>query len=276
VPGNQTAAPVAPPWSGTMSGRGPRPCSRRARRPGHSVLSGPDSPPERPATAILWWVEDRREAPARSPAGNRRRPQEHPLTMEQTLPPRQPRVVVWSCLWQGQAEVNRWPASGRDRAPEADPPSKPDHGEPGQPERGQASGRTTDSAQWSVPRRPEPQMSEPPRSEPRRPRAGRPARRRPAVPRRAAAPGPAMESRPPRQLEEPRLAIDLLQGRPSRAAVKAKSVPARRLVLEPPGDPRRGPACRRQRAVQRHWLAADSRATQGRRRPGRTHGSRNR
>jgi hypothetical protein len=173
---------------------------------------------------------------------------------------------VWSCLWQRQAEVNRWPASGRDWAPEADPPSKPDHGEPGQLEQGQASGRTTDSAQ----------RSEPPRPEPPRPRAGRPARRRPAVPRRAAAPGPAMESRPPRQLEEPRLAIDLLQGRPSRAAVKAQSVPAGRLVLEPPGDPRRGPACRRQRAVQRHWLAADSRATQGRRRPGRTHGSRNR
>ena len=101
-------------------------------------------------------------------------------------------------------------------------------------------------------------------------------RRRPAVPRRAAAPGPAMESRPPRQLEEPRLAIDLLQGRPSRAAVQAQSVPAGRSVLEPPGDPRRGPACRRQRAVQRHWLAADSRATQGRRRPERTHGPQDR
>jgi len=205
--------------------------------------------------------------------------------MEQTLPPRQPRVVVWSCLWQGQAEVNRWPASGRDRAPEADPPSKPDHGEPGQLEQGQASGRTTDSAQRSEPQmsepsrlepRPEPQMSEPPRPEPPRPQAGRPARRRPAVPRRAAAPGPAMESRQPRQLEEPRLAIDLLRGWPSRAAVKAKSVPAGRSVLEPPGDPRRGPACRRQRAVQRHWLAADSRATQGRRRPERTHGPQDR
>src|SRR5271157_6463272 len=175
--------------------------------------------------------------------------------MEQTLPPRQPRDVVWSCLWQRQAEVNRWPASGRDWAPEADPPSQPDHGEPGQLEQRQASGRTTDSAQRSEPRRPEPsrleprrpepQMSEPPRLEPRRPRAGRLARRRPAVPRRAAAPGPAMESRPPRQLEEPRLAIDLLQGRPFRAAVQAQSVPAGRLVLEPPGDPRRGPACRR-------------------------------
>src|SRR5271157_2452040 len=200
--------------------------------------------------------------------------------MEQTLPPRQPRDVVWSCLWQRQAEVNRWPASGRDWAPEADPPSKPDHGEPGQLEQGQASGRTTDSAQRSEPQmsepsrlepRPEPQMSEPPR-----PRAGRPARRRPAVLRRAAAPGPAMESRQPRQLEEPRLAIDLLRGWPSRAAVKAKSVPAGRSVLEPPGDPRRGPACRRQRAVQRHWLAADSRATQGRRRPERTHGPQDR
>ena len=191
--------------------------------------------------------------------------------MEQTLPRRQPRVVVWSCLWQGQAEVNRWPASGRDRAPEADPPSKPDHGEPGQLEQGQASGRTTDSAQRSEPPRPEPS-----RLEPRRPRAGHPARRRPAVPRRAAAPGPAMESRQPRQLEEPRLAIDLLRGRPSRAAVQAQSVPAGRSVLEPPGDPRRGPACRRQRAVQRHWLAADSRATQGRRRPERTHGPQDR
>ena len=176
--------------------------------------------------------------------------------MEQTLPPRQPRVVVRSWPWQRQAEVYRWPASGRDWAPEADPPSKPDHGEPGQLEQGQASRRTTDLAQRSEPRRPEP-----PRSELPRPRAGRPARRRPAVPRRAAAPGPAMESRPPRQLEEPRLAIDLLRGRPSRAAVQAESVPAGRSVLEPPGDPRRGPACRRQRAVQRHWLAADSRAT---------------
>ena len=78
--------------------------------------------------------------PARSPVGNRRRPQQHPLTMEQTLPPRQPRVVVWSCLWQGQAEVNRWPASGRDWAPEADPSSQPDHREPGQLEQGQARG----------------------------------------------------------------------------------------------------------------------------------------
>ena len=259
-----------------MSGLGPRPCSRRARRPGHSVLSGPDSSPDRPATAILWWAQDRWEAPVLPPVGNRRRLRQHPLTMKQTSPPRPPRVVVWSCPWHWLAEVNRSPASGRDWAPVVDRPSQPDHGEPGQPEQGQASGRTTDSGQRSEPRRPEPQLSEPPRLEPRRPRAGRPARRRPAVPRRAAAPGPAMESRPPRQLEEPRLAIDLLQDRPSRAAVQAQSVPAGRLVLELPGDPRRGPACRRQRAVQRHWLAADSRATQGRRRPGRTHGSRNR
>ena len=139
------------------------------RRPGHSVLSGPDSSLERPATAILWRAEDRREAPARSPARNRRGPQQHPLRMEQTLPPRQPRVVVWSCPWQRQAEVNRWPASGRDWAPEADPPSKPDHGEPGQLEQGHASGRTTDSGQRS-----EPSRSEPSRSEPQRPPAGRP------------------------------------------------------------------------------------------------------
>src|SRR5271157_5723507 len=203
-----------------MSGRGPRPCSRRARRPGHSVLSGPDSSPERPATAILWWAEDRREAPARYPAGNRR---QHPLTMEQALPPPQPRGVVWPCPWQRLAELNRWPASDRDWAPVVDRPSMPDHGEPGQPEQGQALGRTTDSGQRSEQRRPEPsrsepprpdpprpdpQLSEPPRLEPPRARAGRPARRRPAVPRRAAAPGQAMESRPPRQLEEPRLAID--------------------------------------------------------------------
>src|SRR5208337_1682763 len=256
----------------------PRPCSRRARRPGHSVLSGPDSSPERPATAILWWAEDRREAPARYPAGNRR---QHPLTMEQALPPPQPRGVVWPCPWQRLAELNRWPASDRDWAPVVDRPSMPDHGEPGQPEQGQALGRTTDSGQRSEQRRPEPSRLEPPQSElqlsePPRPRAGRPTRRRPAVPRRAAAPGQALESRPPRQLEEPRLAIDLLRVRPSRAAVQAQSVPAGRSVLEPPGDPRRGPACRRQRAVQRHWLAAGSRATQGRRRPERTHGPQDR
>ncbi len=128
-----TATTGRPPRSVSRLDWGPRPCSPKARQPGH-CLSPEDQEQqerERAASAIPWRAEDRREPPGRSRVGSRRDSRHHRLAQEPARATRQSLALVRPCHWQPGPRY-LWPASGRGWARAADRPPRPVQWVPGQ------------------------------------------------------------------------------------------------------------------------------------------------